>query len=134
MNKKKSSKDDDPDRTNRSSPISLDISGLSRTRPSFSIPINDIIKNYETLVFSLAVNLTGSSDEATRVVEDVFIRLERESAILEDNDLENVLHRFTYDRSLDSLLGSCQESSSGQTGDDQEEETKVSGDKQDTAA
>lgn len=66
--------------------------------------LHKLVAEYEVLVFTLAMHLTGSEDAARQVVETVFVRLNREWTDNIHESLENVIHKLTYEEALPLLL------------------------------
>lgn len=66
--------------------------------------IDSTISTYEVKVFSLAMTLTGDEEDAKKIVEDVFVRIAQEGVDCAIETLETLIHRFTYEASLERMV------------------------------
>ena len=66
--------------------------------------IEEIIAETRVDIFSLALSLTGDRLSAQEVVEEVFMRVHGDLHRTPRKDLDVLLHRYTYDASLNHLL------------------------------
>lgn len=81
-------------------------SGTQKSDSPFLVELEAIISRFETTVFSLAMNLTNELSSSAHVVEQVFLRLSREKSISSEEELETLIHRFTYDAAINELIAS----------------------------
>ncbi len=65
---------------------------------------DELISKYQVLVFSLAVNLLGSEERAAEVVKEVFVELSRKIKRECCASFETLVHRTTYDLSLNKMM------------------------------
>ena len=66
--------------------------------------LEELIRRYELVIFTLAMHITGDEGAAAEVVEEVFIRLNKEPLPLEGDSEELTVHRCTYDAAVAKLL------------------------------
>jgi DNA-directed RNA polymerase specialized sigma24 family protein len=71
--------------------------------------VDELIYHYESLVFQMALSLTGDEEIATDVVEEVFVQIHDEGINLQAIESETIIHRLTYDAALDKLFGRIEE-------------------------
>lgn len=64
-----------------------------------------LIARYEVKVFMIAITLTSESDLAKRIVEEVFVRLNRELRNAFECSIESLVHSISYDVSLEAFVG-----------------------------
>ncbi len=71
--------------------------------------VEELIYHYESLVFQMALSLTGDEDIAADVVEEVFVQIHDEGINLQTIESEIIIHRLTYDAALSKLFGRIEE-------------------------
>jgi hypothetical protein len=71
--------------------------------------VEELIYHYESLVFQMALSLTGDEEIATDVVAEVFVQIHDEGINLQTIESEVIIHRLTYDAALDKLFGRIEE-------------------------
>ena len=78
---------------------------------SHTFSLDAIISDYETKVYTIAMDLLEDPGSASEVVEEVFIKLNTEAEALNLNDelmdeeeLDRLIHGYTYAATLPRLL------------------------------
>lgn len=68
--------------------------------------VEAVIADYEVKVFTLAIDLLEDPALASEVAEEVFLRINSESEALPVNseDINKLIHRYTYEAALPKLL------------------------------
>jgi len=77
---------------------------LSRFLEGDSKSFEELIKRYQVMAFSLAVNLLGNQAHAAEVVKEVFVEISRRVKKDLNTSLEVLVHRTTYDLSLSWMM------------------------------
>ena len=65
-----------------------------------------LFSDQKTRIYTLALDLTSSEAAARKIVKAVLSRLKNEVQNFSPDDLEELIHRFTYDAALPMILDS----------------------------
>ncbi|MCC6933887.1 MAG: hypothetical protein IT292_11665 [Deltaproteobacteria bacterium] len=71
--------------------------------------MEQIIDQYQTTVYSIAVHLTASEELAAKVVEAVFVQIAREGLPEEEAEIEKLIHQLSYELAIGYLLKGVQD-------------------------
>jgi hypothetical protein len=79
---------------------------LPSTSPAYieEVTLPEKIKGYKDTIYSIAILLTGSIEDAEAVVDEVFDKISYNLTELSHENIEGIIHSYTYDSSLCKLL------------------------------
>ena len=67
--------------------------------------LDQIITEYEAVIYKVALHLTNDENVAAQVVEETFVRLYKELPEIYTGSLESAVHQLAYEVALGKLLG-----------------------------
>ena len=71
--------------------------------------IEILVERHESRVLQMATDLTGSTESAEKVCEQVFVEICQACLVGTDEELDKMIHRLTYELAIASLLGSVEQ-------------------------
>lgn len=85
---------------------SEEVAKLPPTQAAYieEVTIPEKLKAYKDTIYSIAILLTGSIEDAEDVVDEVFEKITYNLTEISHDDIEASIHKFTYDASLFKLL------------------------------